>query len=185
MGAMWGAARLRWGAFALFGLLLLSVGGVEGSKGDRGFFFNRCVRQCPCHPPAKSRPLALRLLGWTCVDECRYDCMHKDVEYRAARGMRQVGGRAGAGCARRRVFTRSRGLQEQYFGKWPFTRLFYCQEFASALFSVANFVPHFYWFRFRRERYAPARYHLSPQLRAFSVIAMCVRGRGQPREPSR
>lgn len=42
---------------------------------------------------------------------------------------------------------RRKGINlEQYYGKWPFTRVLGVQEIASVIFSIANFIPHYMYF---------------------------------------
>jgi hypothetical protein len=59
---------------------------------------------------------SLRLLQWSWVDNCRYECMHQVVAARLRRG----------------------APVQQYHGKWPFVRVLGVQEPASVLFSLAN-----------------------------------------------
>jgi len=72
-------------------------------------------------------PLHLRLLSWTCEQNCDYQCQ--------------------------RIVTKDRideGVEEpvvQFHGKWPFRRILGVQELMSALFSIGNFVVHYIGFK--------------------------------------
>ncbi|OJT13031.1 Protein PER1 -like protein [Trametes pubescens] len=112
---------------ATFCLLLLAAFGssVNASSGDTAEDFRSCVslchsRTCQGSPPAASLPLALRLTGWTCTDDCKYECMHLITD---------------------RAIEHNWPVQ-QYYGKWPFWRFAGMQEPASVLFSVLNFAAH-------------------------------------------
>lgn len=71
-----------------------------------------------------------RILGWSCADECSYGCMWRTVFAFLERGW----------------------PIPQFYGKWPFLRLFGMQEPASVIFSLLNFAMHVRLLRkFRRE----------------------------------
>jgi len=61
----------------------------------------------------------LRLLQWTCDEDCRYECSRNHTDYRRARDEPPL----------------------QYFGKWPFVRVLGTQEWFSSIFSLGNLVP--------------------------------------------
>jgi hypothetical protein len=95
------------------------------SVGDRLPEFQTCLARCvekECNSNSQSLPLYMRLLFWTCPQNCDYICQ--------------------------RLVTSSRIHQdlsiEQFHGKWPFMRMLGIQEPASVLFSVLNFIPHYY-----------------------------------------
>lgn len=67
----------------------------------------------------------LTWLFWDCKSNCDYQCQRIITQERVASGSEIV----------------------QFHGKWPFLRLLGVQELALALFSVANFVPHYLGFR--------------------------------------
>jgi len=68
-------------------------------------------------------PSGLRLLGWNCAENCRYECM-----------------------AQNRITRRENSEQTvHYYGKWPFLRVLGIQELLSSAFSLLNGAPHF-WF---------------------------------------
>lgn len=90
-------------------LLLLAVAlypiSALASKGDSSASFRKCLATClsVCDPSPEAvaaDSLALRLTGWTCADECRYDCMMR-VTRRAMFEGKEV---------------------TQFYGKWPFER---------------------------------------------------------------
>ena len=94
---------------------LLPEHGSEHS--GRGEFVSRFLEHAQI---AKSDP---ELFSWPCVDHCRYECMHRAASRRAGQSRPVV----------------------KYFGKWPFRRVFICQEILSTIFSVANGIPYVVW----------------------------------------
>nr|XP_032647190.1 post-GPI attachment to proteins factor 3 isoform X3 [Chelonoidis abingdonii] len=115
-------------------LLLLGAaaapGPVRGSQGDREPVYRDCLAHCErrnCSGAGlrhfRSRqPLYMSLTGWTCRDECKYECMWLTVGLYVQEGYRVP----------------------QFHGKWPFSRFLFFQEpasaFASFLNGLANFV---------------------------------------------
>ncbi|XP_073181708.1 post-GPI attachment to proteins factor 3 isoform X2 [Lepidochelys kempii] len=115
-------------------LLLLGAaaapGPVRGSQGDREPVYRDCLAQCErrnCSGAGlrhfRSRqPLYMSLTGWTCRDDCKYECMWLTVGLYVQEGYRVP----------------------QFHGKWPFSRFLFFQEpasaFASFLNGLANFV---------------------------------------------
>lgn len=98
---------------------------VLASFGDRLPEFQTCLARCvetECNSNRQTLPLYMRLLFWTCPQNCDYVCQ--------------------------RLVTASRIHQdlsiEQFHGKWPFLRMLGIQEPASVLFSILNFIPHYY-----------------------------------------
>lgn len=70
------------------------------------------------------------MLLWTCHDECTYHCMWRTTN----------------------AFVSREWPVPQFYGKWPFKRMFGIQEPASVLFSFLNLVAHWRMIRkFRRE----------------------------------
>ena len=61
-----------------------------------------------------------KFLEWNCEDNCHYDCMQHHAMSRSRKGL----------------------ATWQYYGHWPFIRILGMEEPASALFSVANALPH-------------------------------------------
>lgn len=74
--------------------------------------------------PPRPRPSIEK--WWSVQDECKYYCMMKIEKAKVAAGR-------GAPIV-------------QYYGKWPFERLFFVQEPLSALFSLLNGFGHFVYF---------------------------------------
>lgn len=104
-------------------LLLVSfLATAIASAGDRSDDYQNCVKQCTftlCKTPT-ALPLSLRMTRWTCMDDCKYTCMHDITTNYIASG--------------RRV--------QQYHGKWPFWRFAGMQEPASVAFSLLNLWSH-------------------------------------------
>lgn len=96
---------------------------IEASAGDNDFRYQRCLGQCyqkVCNNGTElyssdKLPTALQLTFWNCQDNCKYDCMWYVVEKASLDGK-----------------------IDQYYGKWPFIRVFGIQEPASVLFSILN-----------------------------------------------
>ena len=116
------AMRLKHASLCLFVCLLVPL--VLSSSGDRAESFRSCVSICQSRVCGDSTseplPLALRLTRWTCVDDCKYQCMHMITDRAIEHG----------------------SPVEQYYGKWPFWRYAGMQEPASVLFSTFNFAAH-------------------------------------------
>ncbi|KAL4065155.1 Per1-like protein [Scleroderma citrinum] len=92
------------------------------SSGDRAPDFRNCISACAgdrCHPWTKLPP-DLRLTRWTCIDDCKYNCMHMLTDD-AVRSGKNI---------------------QQYYGKWPFWRFMGMQEPASVVFSLWNLWSH-------------------------------------------
>lgn len=111
---------------------LLLTQPVHSSDGDQDPQFVECVRQC-IRPEtcAKRPPISwdLWLMQWSCLDLCRYDCMHAAMSMRLSRDL----------------------PVQQYYGKWPFERFMGLQEPASVLFSFGNLWVHYRsWHRLKR-----------------------------------
>ncbi|KAJ1652868.1 hypothetical protein IWQ61_006889, partial [Dispira simplex] len=84
----------------------------------------------------KPLPLGLRLLFWTCPQNCQYECMQTITEKSKLRG----------------------GRIHQYFGKWPFYRFLGIQEPASTLFSLLNGYAHWSHWSVLRSTLHPGYY---------------------------
>jgi hypothetical protein len=66
------------GLTALAGLAVLATV-VYASTGDRNPNFQQCLKGCRityCDPSQPPIPAYLRAFGWTCEDNCRYECGH-------------------------------------------------------------------------------------------------------------
>ncbi|XP_016422953.1 post-GPI attachment to proteins factor 3-like [Sinocyclocheilus rhinocerous] len=112
--------RLMFLAAAVF---LLSAP-ASASQGDKEPVYRDCVKQCVrtnCTGALlrgfqSSQPPYMALTGWTCRDDCRYQCMWTTV------GLYQAEGYS----------------IPQFHGKWPFARFLCFEEPASALASLLN-----------------------------------------------
>ncbi len=69
-------------------VLSLYLVAIEASVGDKSVDFRKCVSGCEgnrCGSNAEVGDLSLRILGWSCTENCRYDCMRSvtddDVEF--------------------------------------------------------------------------------------------------------
>ncbi|KAH9857530.1 Per1-like protein [Lenzites betulinus] len=147
------ATRLLTLATSCLLLLTALTAPVIASSGDNAEEFRNCVSLCHSRTcgglQAASLPIALKLTGWTCVDNCKYECMH---------------------------FITDRAIQHhervlQYFGKWPFWRFAGMQEPASVLFSVLNFAAHALGVRKIRAR-VPEGHPMKKYYLLFAFISM-------------
>uniref|UniRef100_A0A4W5M421 Post-GPI attachment to proteins factor 3 n=1 Tax=Hucho hucho TaxID=62062 RepID=A0A4W5M421_9TELE len=111
-------------ALAIAALLLLSATAVNASQGDKEPVYQGCVTQCVRTNCTGARLRGFQstqapymaLTGWTCRDDCRYQCMWQTV------GLYQAEGYS----------------IPQFHGKWPFARFLCFEEPASALASLLN-----------------------------------------------
>ncbi|XP_068387316.1 post-GPI attachment to proteins factor 3 isoform X3 [Eschrichtius robustus] len=106
-------------------VLLVGVAALaSGSQGDREPVYRDCVLRCEernCSGGAlkhfRSRqPIYMSLAGWTCQDDCKYECMWVTVGLYLQEGHKVP----------------------QFHGKWPFFRFLCFQEPASAVASFLN-----------------------------------------------
>lgn len=110
-------------------LLLLGAAGAgpapaQGSRGDREPVYRECLTSCErrnCSGAGlrhfrSHQPLYMSLTGWTCRDDCKYDCMWLTVGLYVKEGYKVP----------------------QFHGKWPFSRFLFFQEPASAFASFLN-----------------------------------------------
>lgn len=114
----------------------LCLDGAFASIGDRSPVFVKCLENCKkkvCENDQvfaafnDLQPFYLKLTIWSCEDECKHVCMWKTVE----------------------DLQESSAPVPQFYGKWPFARLFGIQEPASAIFSLLNGLSFFIaWKRF-------------------------------------
>lgn len=100
------------------------------SKGDTSMAFHECLESCAifvCDDEHDYKlPYTLRLMQWSCPDNCKYECMMLDVDRdleAIASGSEDVS-------------------IKQYYGKWPFHRFIGIQEPASVVFSLMNLWVH-------------------------------------------
>lgn len=98
---------------------------VNCSLGDQDEDYKECVKVCQ-EKQKCNLTWNLRLLQWTCLDECRYQCMQEIVSQYRRMGL----------------------APWQYHGKWPFERWWGIQEPASVIFSWANGMAHWLGWKF-------------------------------------
>ncbi|KAK9768113.1 hypothetical protein K7432_001515 [Basidiobolus ranarum] len=137
--------------FVLVILLISFITYTYGSYGDRQPVFNNCVENCEQNVCAKNPtlPLSLRITLWSCLDDCKYNCMRQITDMAVETGEPIV----------------------QYYGKWPFLRLFGMQEPASVLFSILNGWGHWYHLKIIQTR-VPNGYFLKPFYYGYALIGM-------------
>lgn len=132
--------------FLIVSIVLISqIPVVSASVGDRLPEFKECVSQCiskTCRDTieetitktetetdtdieTKNIPFYLQLLFWTCPQNCDYECQREVTADRIQLGL----------------------SIEQFHGKWPFIRILGIQEPLSVLFSILNFIPHYFQFK--------------------------------------
>jgi len=102
---------------------------LKGStEGDQDPWFQNCDKLCyiesSCNSTTnnfeRTKSLELLLTFWDCDADCKYVCTRKHNQFRQDKGLPIV----------------------QYYGKWPFVRIFGFQEIASSIFSLGNIIPH-------------------------------------------
>ncbi|CAI5760044.1 unnamed protein product [Candida verbasci] len=90
-------------------ILFLLATPVISSIGDNLPEFKSCLINCDCDKISE-------YLFWTCDENCNYYCQQYITNLRVEKGLKIV----------------------QFYGKWPFKRLFGAQEFFATLFSFGN-----------------------------------------------
>lgn len=138
-------------------LLLLLLGVAGASQGDREPMYRDCVSQCDRSNCTGARgrqwkerqPFYMNLTGWSCHDDCKYDCMWYIVG----------------------LYIREGYKVPQFHGKWPFYRFLFFQEPASAFASFLNGLANFVMLNRYRTLVPPASpmYHTCV---AFAVISL-------------
>ena len=98
----------------LASVLLITT--ITASIGDRRPEFLYCVDDCLPSCKNYNPPTILKLLLWTCPENCKYTCMQNIT---------------------------NQGDVFQYYGKWPFIRILGVQELASVIFSILNGYQHY------------------------------------------
>ncbi|KAL2295285.1 hypothetical protein Nmel_018448 [Mimus melanotis] len=136
---------------ALLLLLLMAAaapGPARGSQGDREPLYRECLSRCErqnCSGAAlrhfrARQPLYMGLTGWTCRDECKYECMWLTVRLYQQGGHRvpqfhgKVSGGSWGGWGRGPAVPADPPVPSQ----WPFSRFLFFQEPASAFASFLN-----------------------------------------------
>ncbi|KAH9520064.1 Post-GPI attachment to proteins factor 3 [Bulinus truncatus] len=109
------------------------IASVRASNGDRSYVFGKCIQSCSMQNCSNEtdfllhQPAYLNILQWTCLDECKYNCMWTTVD----------------------AFLRDGSHIPQFYGKWPFVRYTGIQEPASMVFSLLNCLSHISIFYYR------------------------------------
>ncbi|KAJ3778986.1 Per1-like protein [Lentinula raphanica] len=131
-------------------LLAITLRTAYASAGDRAHEFQRCMFICDnreCKVPSPTPlPLPLRLTRWTCLDNCKYSCMHDATSKLIAAGKHPL----------------------QYYGKWPFVRVAGMQEPCSVLFSLLNLWVHVQGYSWIKKRIP----HTHPLKRYYLIWSM-------------
>ncbi|XP_044533032.1 post-GPI attachment to proteins factor 3 isoform X4 [Gracilinanus agilis] len=112
------------GRTTLLALLAGAAALADASQGDREPVYRDCVLRCDewnCSGAGlqhfrSHQPIYMSLAGWTCRDDCKYECMWLTVGLYLQEGYRVP----------------------QFHGKWPFSRFLFFQEPASAVASFLN-----------------------------------------------
>lgn len=126
--------------FALLIIYLIYINKINASIGDNSPVYGECMSKCwfrNCTTRSGSvkyanktrfdlnQPYYLKLLGWDCTSECKYMCMWKTVE----------------------LYIQVHNYVPQFYGKWPFVRIWGVQEPVSAFASILNFASNVYMIR--------------------------------------
>lgn len=138
-------------------LLLFSPSTILASPGDNLDEFIDCTyacefqRSCPHSEIAyidsttnefskynfeETPRLLTQFLFWDCISDCDYQCQQIITKLRIADD--------------EEIY--------QFHGKWPFIRLLGCQEIFSTLFSIANFIPHYWGYQKLTEKIQRVQY---------------------------
>ncbi|WVF71027.1 hypothetical protein IAT40_005824 [Kwoniella sp. CBS 6097] len=99
-------------------LLLIAPALVSASSGDRNPTFQHCLKGCQltyCEPHQPPIPRYLSAFGWTCKENCAYECGHSFTDH-----------------------IRPGSKHHQFYGKWAFYRFGPFQEPFSILMSIGN-----------------------------------------------
>ncbi|KAI7905739.1 Per1-like-domain-containing protein [Cokeromyces recurvatus] len=119
------------------------------SSGDRQIEYINCVERCTANTDISQLPFYLQLLRWTVRQDCGYHCMQTITQYAMANNQ----------------------VIHQYYGKWPFHRVFGIQEPASVVFSILNGLMHFHYFK-QIKRHIPQSYRLRHFYLGIAIIGM-------------
>lgn len=67
-------------------LIILLAAGTKASAGDRDYEFQKCISQAKCYECEDLR-IWLKLTFWTCLDNCKYNCMMSISNDRQTQGL--------------------------------------------------------------------------------------------------
>lgn len=132
---------------------------VQASLGDRLVIFQNYVQSCvkhQCSSPEKlhnfalKQPTYLRIFGWDCYSECKYQSQWYTIEqfkYEKVKKIPQFYGKVCIKIGEFFLFC----LRLFFDYQWTFYRLFGIQEPASFLFSLLNLFSNLYgWSKYSR-----------------------------------
>ncbi|KZT74028.1 Per1-like protein [Daedalea quercina L-15889] len=129
---------------------------IYASAGDRADNYQNCVSKCASrvcgdnhNTWASTISLPMWLTRWTCIDDCKYGCMHAITDHALENAQPVL----------------------QYHGKWPFWRLAGMQEPASVAFSVLNFLVHYRSWQ-RIQKTVPDSHPMKSYYRRFALVSM-------------
>lgn len=148
-------------------IILLKVHLAKGSAGDYDPKYRKCKQGCDNKCEAQESrtldesrllfpPYGFSLICWDCFDLCHYMCMMKVTHARLTSGLSVL----------------------KYNGHWPFIRWFGLEEFASAVFSLLNSMPHIQ-FILRNQHFITSsesnnahNYYMTPWILGYSIVAV-------------
>ncbi|CAM9840948.1 unnamed protein product [Bubo scandiacus] len=150
-------------------LLLLGAvaapGPARASQGDREPLYRECLGRCErqnCSGAAlrhfrARQPLYMGLTGWTCRDDCKYECMWLTV----------------------RLYVQGGHRVPQFHGKWPFSRFLFFQSrpppSPPSSTALASFV-----MLLRYKATVPPASPMYPTCVAFAWVSLNALGSGPP-----
>ncbi|KAI8369239.1 Per1-like protein [Radiomyces spectabilis] len=130
-------------------VIFLFIGQCLASPGDLQPSYQDCIKTCAQEHCPAPLPLVLRLMQWTCPENCRYTCMQKLTDKAIAESSRVL----------------------QYHGKWPFYRFLGVQEPASVVFSIGNGLVHYKYFHVLQQQ-IPQAYYLRPFMLTYALVGI-------------
>ncbi|CAO3622467.1 unnamed protein product [Cunninghamella blakesleeana] len=119
------------------------------SRGNEQPIYIECVDCCYNTQCPTDLSLPLRLLFWSCKDNCKYNCMQAITNKAIEDGTE--------------IF--------QYHGKWPFYRFMGIQEPASVIFSIGNGIVHYKYYHILKKQ-IPNNYYLKSNMMVYSIFGM-------------
>ncbi|XP_007482369.2 post-GPI attachment to proteins factor 3 isoform X2 [Monodelphis domestica] len=142
------------GRTTLLALLAGAAALADASQGDREPVYRDCVLRCDewnCSGAGlqhfrSHQPIYMSLAGWTCRDDCKYECMWLTVGLYLQEGYRvpQFHGKAWGdpmgepGMRLLSAIGTQTHRQKKKPSEWPFSRFLFFQEPASAVASFLN-----------------------------------------------
>jgi len=114
--------------------LMVNLQEVLCSWGDSSPEYRSCKQRCVVancttetnlYKWKERQPIPEYIIGWSCQEDCGYDCMWYSADI---------------------IYARHNKVP-QYHGRWPFVRILGMQEPASVIFSVMNLLAHVYMIR--------------------------------------